>query len=154
MKGVASHDSTLKYGLLRWIIPFRLIAKENFQPFVDNIINEEVRESLNAYFRAERNVLRSGWDPYQTLQANYVRPYLTSKNIIDVDAVFSISRYEINDPNRFLNYEALKAQFDSPEFSQLLFELRVKTAVPIFLISKLLEVNSQLQKTIQLALVK
>lgn len=154
MKGEASYDSTLEYGLIRFGIPFRPVVTENYQPIVDEIINEEVRESLNTYFRIEKDVQSGGVSQLIDLLVNVVRPYLTSNNISDVDDVFRIPRYEANYPDYLVNYEALKAQFNSPEFGQILYELRVKTSVPILLIGRLLEANSQLQKTIQQALRK
>lgn len=153
MKGKASYDSTLEYGLLRWIQPFNLIVKENYQPIVDQIINETVRDSLNAYFRREE-FAQTGWNEFTSQKINFVRPYLTSNNISDVDAVFSIARYEGNDVNKMLNYESMEAQFNTYEFGQVLYELRVKTAASIQTISFLKEANSQLLKTIQQALRK
>ena len=154
MNGKASYDSTLSYGLLRTLNNFIPLVKENYQPIVGNIINEKVREGLNSYFRVEENVVEDATVQFNNLKFDFVRPYLTAHNIIDVDALFSTSRYEMGDTRHSLNYEALRAQFNSPEFGQILFELNGRTKVQIMVFGRLMKENSRVQKVIQQALTK
>jgi hypothetical protein len=60
----------------------------------------------------------------------------------------------MGDTRHSLNYEALRAQFNSPEFGQVLFELNGRTKVQIMVFGKLMEENIRIQKVIQQALTK
>lgn len=107
INGKASYDSTLEYGLIRFSPPFNPIVKNNYQPIVDNIINEEVRDNLSANFRVEENVQMVGVCQFMDLQINVVRPYLADSGISDIGAIFNMPRYENNDPNKLVSYEAM-----------------------------------------------
>lgn len=149
INGKASYDSTLQYGLIRFAPPFNPVVKSNYQPLVNNIINEQVRDNLSAYFRVEESVLMVGVNQFMDLQVNVVRPYLSESGISDIYATFSMPRYENNDPDKLINYEAMKSQFKTPEFAKVLLELRLKSAASIQSIRNLKEANIKLQQTIR-----
>jgi hypothetical protein len=93
-----------------------------------------------------------GINQFMALQVNVVRPYLTDSGISDIGDIFSMPRYENNDPDKVISYEALKAQFKTPELAKVLLELRIKSASSIQGLVNLKSANMELQKTLQQAL--
>jgi hypothetical protein len=152
INGKESFDSTLEYGLIRFSPPFNPIVKNNYQPIVDNIIDEQVRDNLSDYFRVEENVQMIGVNQFMDLQVNVVRPYLTASRISDISDIFSMPRYENNDPDKLVNYKTMKTQFNTAKFAEVLLELRLKSAASIRSITHLKEANNNLLMIIQEAL--
>ncbi len=153
IKGNASYDSTIEYGMLRFTPSFNSVLA-NDQSMVDKVINENVRLNLSEYLRREKNIFVLGIDQFMDLQINMVRPYLTANNISDIDAIFSIPRYENNEPDKMISYNAMKSKFNTPEFAQILYELRAKSAASMQGLNNLKRENKNLQKIVQDALIK
>lgn len=144
----ATYDPDLHYGMLRWAVEFRPTLKDNYQNRVDDLSSDEVRDALNHYFQVEETTEKV-IDLFETLKADLVRPYITSNNLLTLSDVYTEERYQEVDTRNSINYEALSKQFSTPEFEQVLYELRVKTSGAFQNLRVLREASQSLRKTIQ-----
>ena len=81
-----------------------------------------------------------------------VRPYITKNNLINTDSIYSQPRYQEVDTRNSINYPAMKKLFGTPEFDQLLYELKVKTASYFSWLNSLKKANDALRTTIEKSL--
>lgn len=146
--GLAEYDSTMKYGLLRYNIPFSPTFKGNNQIIVDKLSKKSVRDAINAYFNAEKEAEYQNEDFYRFKEGR-VRPYLIAHHINKPDVVYNQTKYQKVDPKRTVDYQELSKQFGTDEFDGILFELKVKTVNVILRLETLKDRNAELRKTLQ-----
>lgn len=153
--GEATFDPDVKYGYIRWNIAFAPGIKDNHQEVVSHISNDNIRTLMNNYFRTQDEV-DIAINTFNIMIVELVRPYLTQHNIMDTKAVYKQPRYDFLNPRdtRHIIYEELRNQYKTPEFYQLLFELRVKTTYPILNLNILLGANNNLQEIFQTVIEK
>ncbi|ARV10239.1 hypothetical protein BTO05_11550 [Winogradskyella sp. PC-19] len=106
----------------------------------EGINNKEIIEVLKNYYRYQQVALRDNVT-YSNVVLNLIRPYLR-KNAIHIPkkAVINIEDYGKN----ILDISKLEKLYDTDEFGQILFELRVKTAELIEDIENLMKLNKEL----------
>ncbi len=148
--GEATFDPNVKYGSIRWNMAFAPLTKDNHQEVVSRISNDNIRALMNNYFRSQDEA-DIAINTFNIMIVELIRPYLTQHNIMDTKEVYEQPRYKFLNPRdtRHIIYEELRNQYKTPEFYQLLFELRVKTTYPILNLNILLDANKNLQEMLQ-----
>jgi len=148
MIGKATYDPNIRYGIFRWSVNFDPTFKDNYQNKVDGISNDIIREAIIDYFKEEEKAERIvGF--FETLKADMVRPYITRNNLMNLEDVYVEKRYQEVDTRNSINYEALAKQFNTPEFEQILYELRIKISAGFQNLRTLTEANHKLRKIIK-----
>lgn len=148
MIGKVTYDPNIHYGMLRWAIPFDPTFKDNYQNKLDAISNDIVRDAMTDYFKAEEQTDRV-LSFFETLKANVVRPYITKNNLMNLEDVYVEKRYQEVDTRNSINYDALAKQFNTSEFEQILYELRIKISAGFQNLRILTEANYKLRKIIK-----
>ncbi|RZN82372.1 MAG: hypothetical protein EVB12_03000 [Winogradskyella sp.] len=135
------YNSTLAktdINFIRYLVYIYPVTFEDNIP--EGINNKEIIEVLKNYYRYQQVALRDNVT-YSNVVLNLIRPYLR-KNAIHIPkkAVINIEDYGKN----ILDISKLEKLYDTDEFGQILFELRVKTAELIEDIENLMKLNKEL----------
>ena len=146
--GKASYDSTIHYGKFRWAVNFDPTFKDNYQNKVDAISNDTVRDAVINYFKIEQKTERIVAF-FEKLKADVVRPYITNNNLMNLNDVYVGKRYQEVDTRNSVNYEALSKKLNTPEFKQILYELKIKISAGLQNLRELKQANKTLQNIIK-----
>lgn len=139
---------------LRWAARYDPIAQENNSNASAEITNLLVREKLFDYFRFEKDAGKSHLI-YEGIVVNSVRPFLARNGILNpMTAIQSHKNISNSNTKKILNGSLLKEQYQTIEFGQILFEIRVKSNEYLTKLEILLEANEDLKRVIEQSLVQ
>ena len=103
--GQAQYDSTMRYGLLRYVVIFNPSFKDNNQDILDQITSKTIRDAINQYFEREDGVKNTAAS-FNRVVENMVRPFITSNNLIRAKDVYTPERYRNFNATISVDFEA------------------------------------------------
>ena len=135
------HNSKLAktdINLFRYLVYIYPVTFEDNIP--EGINNKEIIEVLKNYYRFQQVALKDNIT-YSNVVLDLARPFLRKHGIhVPKAAVINVEDYNQN----IFDLTKLEKLYDTDEFGQILFELRVKTAEFIFDIENLCKLNKEL----------
>jgi len=137
--------SKTSLNFIRYRVEVYPVTFENNIP--QGIYTKKILESLNIYYRKEQSLLQDVRD-YDAVVLDLVRPYLRKHNIHNPESVV-VSANLIGDAENanfgeMINRQKLVDLYQTEEFGQIMFELRIKTAEFINGINKQCNANREL----------
>ena len=149
-KGLAIYDSTLAYQELRPLKIFNLIVKDNYSEKYVMIKNDNVKNQLESYFKAE-DYFKNAITDITTFKNEHLRPAFSRFGIHDTKLFFDnyqLDYFEIAEKN-YINYSKLKQQYGTVELDQLLFNLGIKTSWALQSLKLIQEEGNKLKKSLE-----
>lgn len=134
-RGRATFDPEIKYQAIRWNPEYIPVISENHGNDISKLINEGVRDALNAYIKEERLAIKAFGD-FNRIKLENVRPFVDKHGFMDSEIVFNevqsnwknVKDKEVN----IINHDKLKAQYNSEEFNQILSTLWIQSGFVIY----------------------
>ncbi|MBC2844055.1 DUF6090 family protein [Winogradskyella flava] len=135
------HNSKLAktdINFIRYLVYLYPVALEDNIP--EGINNKQIIEVLKNYYRSQQVALKDNIT-YSNVLLDLARPFLRKYGIhIPKEAVINVQDYGKN----IFDMSKLEKLYNTDEFGQILFELRVKTAELIEDIENLMKLNKEL----------
>ena len=156
-KGRATYDPEIKYQAIRWNPGYIPVISENHGSNVSRIINERVRDALNAYMKEEKAIIKAFGD-FNRIKLEMVRPFVDKHGFMDSEIVFN--EVQSNWKNvqdkavNIINHDKLKAQYDSEEFNQILSTLWIQSGYVIYRLEVQAEQIDKLKRILEAELSK
>ncbi len=156
-KGRATYDPEIKYQAIRWNPGYVPVISENHGSDVSKIINERVRDALNAYLKEEKSAIKAFGD-FNRIKLEMVRPFVDKHGFMDSEIVFNevqsnwknVLEKEVN----IISHDKLKAQYDSEEFNQILSTLWIQSGYVIYRLEIQEEQINTLKQVLEKELIK
>ncbi|NER15486.1 hypothetical protein GWK08_18675 [Leptobacterium flavescens] len=132
-----------RYDLILIVVDLYSITADNHKGAPDNISDEDIRSTLNKYFRDHTAAEVTIGELTETIKTE-VRPFFKTLGGVNLQTVFDDSYYE----NNALNMDRLREEFGSPEFDSMLANLYVISSSVINKLQELLKLNEELSARI------
>ena len=136
------------YDYLLYNIQFAPTMVKNQQLTIDKITNHKVRQLINDYSEGISGC-QIALDEYNMTIIDMLRPYTLSKGTWDEEAIFNMGLDEFLPKERVINTDKIRSIMADKELTQLLSYVRMSTGFGINEVSEMIEVNSELTKSLQ-----
>jgi len=147
-QGIAEYDPTTNYKNLYTYSVGKLFFYENHSKSLALINDKETHNLLKKYIDQEKWATTSNED-WNNVKIEEIRPFLTKHGIKNTDAVFNVQSFDdwvAVSYSQLISYPKLVEQYDTVEFDQLLYELRVYTTWSLYHYNLLKEANQEFEK--------
>jgi len=147
-QGIAEYDPTTNYKNLYTYSVGKLFFYENHSKSLALINDKETHNLLKKYIDQENWATTSNED-WNNVKIEEIRPFLTKHGIKNTDAVFNVQSFDdwaAVSYSQLISYPKLVEQYDTVEFDQLLYELRVYTTWSLYHYKLLKDANQEFEK--------
>ena len=143
-RGVKSYNPKMDYRMLRWNINFNPQIASVYRDQINSISSLEVKDAFNNYFFIEETTKKMV-HLFADSKKELVRPFMTENNIINTDSVYGQPKYQEIKTAGSINYKKLTALYGTPEFDQILYELKLKCESAFVWFYRLSDSNKNLE---------
>jgi hypothetical protein len=127
IKDIQDTDSVYEHenaGIVRWRTVYLPRTQRNHADMVSAVENQTARRALQVYFY-EEDAMLSGFDEYETIVMDKVRPFLGQKDAYDLKFLYEDGNQE--KMNIRISQSMVQDLLKDADFKQILFERRFKT---------------------------
>jgi len=128
-RGEIPIDSSLVYNDLIWLHFFRPIITENHKVNFEQINNKRIQELFRDVFWREHLVVEA-IEEWNVMKSETLRPFFFNNGINNVELQFNTKPYKYitSKSLELLDKKKLISHYNTREFDQILYQLKVKTA--------------------------